>query len=191
MNIPKMIKTYTTTLDTQYKERTSNDLPCEIRDALLIKLTTCPCSTKYHGCEPGGLVFHLLNVYNLAIGLYMQLKIKETQLKLSSLKLLALVHDLGKIGNLEDDFYLPNTGSNADKEPFKVNLNLVSISHEIRTLYWLRLLGINELSEEELQAICYHAGPYMDGYLTAVRKESLLLVLLHTADNLSTKVLEV
>lgn len=161
-----------------------------INTLLKNKLSQCPCSTKYHGAYPGGLVAHSLNVANLALNLAILLGVRDN-MSLEQLKLLALIHDLGKLGNLKDDFYLPNPDSNKrDKEPYIVNTKLVSIPHEIRTLYWLDILNIRNLTEAELQAVCYHAGPYSPGYLESVRKESLLLVLLHTADNLSTKVLE-
>ena len=162
-------------------------------DLLTKKLLYCPCSTKYHGSYNGGLLDHLLNVVNisgrLAYSLYEELENKENIFE--QLMFCSLIHDLGKLGNIENDFYLVNPDKNKrDKEPFVVNTNLVSMPHELRTLYWLDLLGINGLKEEELQAICYHAGPYAPGYLEAVRKEHPLLVLLHTADNLATKIME-
>ncbi len=165
-------------------------IPSSVYSILEDKLSRCPCSTKYHGAYPGGLVDHLLNVTNLAISLANLLKVGD-RISTEELSLCALVHDLGKLGNFQEDFYLPNPDlSKRDKEPYIVNTKLVSIPHEIRSLYWIDKLNIRHIDETELQAICYHAGPYTPGYLESVRKESLLLVLLHTADNLSTKVIE-
>lgn len=164
-----------------------------IEDELFVdKLVRCPCSTKYHNSYSGGLLKHLLNVTSVAIDLY---NIFEPNLNgkvtWNQLIFCALIHDLGKLGNEKADFYLINPDeSKREKEPFIVNSEMVSIPHEIRTLYWLDHLGITGLTEEEYQAICFHAGPYTSGYMENIRKESPLLVLLHSADNLAAKIIE-
>jgi HD superfamily phosphohydrolase YqeK len=153
------------------------------------RIEKCPSSTKYHGCFPGGLVDHSLSVANIAETL--AINTKTYNVFIESLTFCALVHDLGKLGSLDEDFYLTNPDEQKrEKEPYIVNTKLVSMPHELRTLYWLEKIGVNDLTEAEYQAIFYHAGPYTPGYLDCVKGESPLLILLHSADNISTKVLE-
>jgi len=171
------------------KHKNINTIDCSVIQS---KLISCPCSTKYHGAYPGGLVDHLLNVAESATQLYgcFESSVRDV-VTIDQLMFCALVHDLGKLGNVTDDFFLVNPDvSKREKEPYIVNKDMVSIPHEIRTIYWLNHLGMGTLTEEELQAICYHAGPYTPGYLEFVRKESPLLILLHAADNLTTKLIE-
>jgi hypothetical protein len=156
------------------------------------KINRCPASTKYHGSYAGGLLNHLILVKRLATILYRDIfgHISDSNF-LGRLEFCALVHDLGKLGTKEHDFYLVNPDEEKrNEEPFIVNTQLVSMPHELRTLYWLNTLDVTDLTEDEYQALYFHAGPYTEGYLNAVRKESPLLVLLHTADNLSTKLIE-
>ena len=163
------------------------------RNLLSQKLSYCPCSTKYHGSYEGGLLDHLLNVVNVAGSLSFLFKsqLRKYEYLDTQLLLCALTHDLGKMGNVESDYYLVNPDEKKrDKEPFIVNAELVSIPHEIRTLYWLGHLGLSQLAEEVLQAICYHAGPYTPGYMDLIKKEHPLLILLHSADNLAAKIME-
>lgn len=181
------VSEYITILKAQLKIRKQKDF--KIDKTLTDKLAQCPCSTKYHGAYPGGLVDHLLNVTNLSYRLshLFTLSINDR----SSLMFCSLIHDLGKLGNCDSDLYLPNPDSNTrEKVPFIANTSLISIPHETRTLYWLDRMNIHGLTEDELQAICYHAGPYKSGYMDSIRKESNLLVLLHSADNLATKIIE-
>lgn len=155
----------------------------------IIRLESCPSSTKYHGSYPGGLIDHSLSVALLSKNLAITTKTYNAFIE--SLTFCALVHDLGKLGSLDEDFYLINPDAQKrGKEPYIVNTKLVSMPHELRTLYWLEMLGVNNLTEEEYQAIFFRAGPYTPGYLDQVRKESALLVLLHSADNISAKIME-
>ena len=129
--------------------RSLEDLCSEVGD----RIATCPASTstKYIGAFPGGLVWHSLEVLKVMKELN---KIYEAGLSTDSLILTALFHDIGKIGNKEEDYYLPqesdwhvkNLGMN-----FTINDSLSSTPVPTRSLWWLT--SIVPLTEEEIGAI--------------------------------------
>lgn len=156
----------------------------------------CPASTKYHNSYFGGLLDHVVSVVSKLAGLveiYLNAD-SESQTYKSLLKC-ALLHDLGKLGvvNSKSDkpahYYIVNTKGDQDKEPFTTNKNLVSMPHELRSLFIIHNAGIS-LTEEEYQAIFYHAGMYMPGFIDLVRNPSKTQYIMHAADNLSAQVLE-
>ncbi len=73
------------------------------------RICTCPLSSseEYAGCTPGGLVDH-----SLIVAKYMRRFLKATQevsdYDESEAVLLALIHDLGKIGTKEHERFIPN-----------------------------------------------------------------------------------
>jgi hypothetical protein len=75
-------------------------------DALGERLATCPASSKvsYHNAFPGGLIDHSLRVLSTASKLC---KTFNYNLPKESLVIACLFHDIGKVGDDVDDFYLP------------------------------------------------------------------------------------
>ena len=159
---------------------------------------TAPCSTKYHLAEAGGLVQHSLNVcrflesVNDAIG---------TGIPKASIRIVALLHDIGKLGDHGKPNYIVNMIKDgkptkaepeqkykqSEAEPFKINKDLAYIPHEVRSV--LIAERFIELTEEEEHAIYYHNGKYSHtGYDL---KETPLQMLLHFADLWASRVIEV
>ena len=141
---------------------------------------TAPASTRFHLCREEGLLEHSVNVAET------MLKLKNTlapTITDESCVIVALLHDLGKVGMPGRPQYLEG-----GKYPYSYNRDLVYLSVPVRSLYlalpWL------SLSEEEAQAIIYHDGQYVDDNASAAHREEPLTLLLQYADTWSGFVLE-
>ena len=133
------------------------------------RFSMAPASAKFHGSFKGGLLGHTMHVVKASRSLWAMYQAeKPLEATLESLTFCALVHDIGKIGTMTENLY-------------------VRIDHELLTLFWLSHYGIR-VSADEMAAIYYHAGPYVDAHKKVA--ETDLLMLLHSADNLSAKVKE-
>jgi hypothetical protein len=141
---------------------------------------TAPASTRFHLSEEQGLLEHSCNVAET------MLKIKDTiapHIADESCVIVALLHDLGKVGMPGNPQYI-----NGDKYPYGYNKELTYLSVPIRSIYLA--LPFIELSEEEVQAIVYHDGQYVDDNASVARREEPLTLLLQYADTWSGFVLE-
>ena len=153
---------------------------------------TAPASTKFHLCKEGGLLEHSVNVAeNL-------LKIKNSlapEISDESCVIVGLLHDLGKVGMPNNPQYIKNEPTPKQKQwgypanpPYKFNNDLVYLSVPVRSLY---LIGEKtSLTEEEVQAIIYHDGQYVDDNKSVAGHEEKLTLLLQYADSWSSFVLE-
>jgi len=144
---------------------------------------TAPASTRFHLCRESGLLEHSVNVAETLI------RLKNTLYPIiddESCVIVALLHDLGKIGMPKDPLYLKNqeyqkhTGYSA-KHAYSYNTDLTYLSVPIRSLY-LALPYIS-LSQEETQAITYHDGQYVDDNKSVAKNECPLTLLLQYSDN--------
>jgi hypothetical protein len=151
-----------------------------------------------HNCYPGGYVDHVLRVCDSAEGLYKTwnviFKNKLNSFTKEEMIFAALNHDLGKVGDLTEDYYVPNDSDWHVKrgQIYKINPKLNFMKVPDRSIYILQQAGI-EISENEYLAIKLHDGLYSKGnesYLMAGSPEFALKtelpILLHHADHLST-----
>jgi len=146
---------------------------------------TAPASTRFHLCRESGLLEHSINVAETLIS------IKNTLYPLiddESCVIVALLHDLGKVGMPKEPLYLKNKPTENQRRagygptyPYSYNNSLTYLSVPIRSLY-LALPYIS-LSEEETQAIAYHDGQYVDDNRSVAKNEKPLSLLLQYADN--------
>lgn len=117
------------------------------------RIAACPASTKleYTGAFTGGLVWHSLNVLKTMKDLN---KIYEAKYSPDTLIVVSLFHDIGKIGNEEEDYYLKQESDWHRKNGFmyKVNDCLPPSNIQTRSLWWLNHYGV-ALSEQEIHAI--------------------------------------
>ena len=153
---------------------------------------TSPASTKYHLCTEGGLLEHSVNVAES------MLKIRGVlapSISEESCVIVSLIHDLGKVGMPGNPQYLVNeTTENQHKsghkpEPqYRFNKDLTYLSVPVRSLY-LASKHI-ELTEQEVQAIVYHDGQYVDDNRSVATHEEPLTLLLQYADSWSGFVIE-
>lgn len=153
---------------------------------------TAPASTKFHLCKEGGLLEHSVNVAeNL-------LKIKNVlapEISDESCVIVALLHDLGKSGMPGEPQYLKNEPSQKQKAygypastPYRFNKDLLYLSVPVRSLYIAA--SRFPLTEEEVQAIVYHDGQYVEDNRSVATHEEKLTLLLQYADNWSGFVVE-
>lgn len=153
---------------------------------------TSPASTKYHLNREGGLLEHSVNAAET------MLKIKNAiapSISDESCVIVALLHDLGKVGMPNNPQYLVNEPSEKQKRygykpnyPYRFNTDLVYLSVPIRSIY-LALPYIS-LTEEEVQAIVYHDGQYVEDNRSSATNEEPLTLLLQYADTWSGFVIE-
>jgi len=163
------------------------------------RLITAPASGKehFHSTYPGGLLVHLLNVYEMSLELYEIWKVKSNHIDytLDELTLVALFHDFGKLGDLDEDYYVPqdNDWRRANMgELYKINQHLVNMPVPDRTLYLLQHFNV-KVNKNEWINIKVHDGLYDEGnksYLVVWsddrKLKSHLPYLIHHADMMAT-----
>lgn len=153
---------------------------------------TAPASTKYHLCREGGLLEHSCNVAETMLKLREVLASETSE---ESCVIVALLHDLGKVGMPGNPQYLVNKPSERQKmhgypasTPYRFNTELTYLSVPVRSIYLA--LPYLPLTEDEVQAIVYHDGQYVDDNASVATKETPLTLLLQYADNWSGFVIE-
>jgi hypothetical protein len=152
------------------------------------RLAAAPASAKvhYHNCFPGGLIEHSLRVYNNLN--YLSKKFLPGVSE-NSLAIVALFHDLGKVGDLEQDYFLPqdNEWRNQNLGEYYIhNPNLLFMDTAQRSIWLLNTFGV-PLTQEEYQAILIHDGQYIEANKRYSHKECMLALLLHQADMIACK----
>lgn len=153
---------------------------------------TAPASTRFHLSKESGLLEHSVNVCENMLRIKHALAPSVSD---ESCVIVALIHDLGKVGMPGNPQYIKNEPTARQKQygygasvPYSFNNNLTYLSVPVRSLY-LALPYIS-LSEEEVQAIIYHDGQYVDDNKSVATKECPLLLLLQFADTWSAFVTE-
>lgn len=159
---------------------------------------TAPASGKYHLCCEGGLAEHSLHVLDAMDALCEYFMPRQMRGRLvNSIVLVALLHDLGKMGDHCLKNYRVNlvrsraknkeTGEydlvQSEAEPYEVNKDLTYEEHEIRSLLIAERYIF--LTEEEETAILHHNGLFgkLDSaYGNQNYCKTELAFLLHTAD---------
>ena len=151
-----------------------------------------PASTRFHLCKECGLLEHSCNVAET------MLRLKETlapEISDESCVIVALLHDLGKVGIPDQPQYLKNEPTERQKMagygptyPYRFNQDLTYLSVPIRSLYLT--LPYLDLTQEEVQAIAYHDGQYADDNRSSAQKEVPLTLLLQYADSWSAFITE-
>lgn len=153
---------------------------------------TAPASTKFHLCKEGGLLEHSVNVAETMLKIKAAIAPSITD---ESCVIVALLHDLGKAGMPGNSQYLVNAPTERQKQygypattPYRFNNKLTYLSVPIRSIY-LALQHIS-LTEEEVQAIVYHDGQYVEDNRSCATHEEPLTLLLQYADNWSGFIIE-
>ena len=144
-----------------------------------------PASTRFHLCRENGLLEHSVNVAETLI------RIKNTLYPLiedESCVIVALLHDLGKVGMPKEPLYIKNKPTENQRRagygptyPYSYNSDLTYLSVPVRSLYLA--LPFLPLTEEETQAIVYHDGQYVDDNRSVAKNERPLTLMLQYADN--------
>ena len=142
------------------------------------RLPFCPASSKkdYHLAETGGLINHSLRVLSNLLKLN---KTFNTNFSNESMILVSLFHDLGKVGDLENNFYLPQSSEwHREKlgQYYEINTNMSYMTTSHQTMFLLQYFGVKLTSDEWISiAIC-------DGDEKYNMKECKLALFLGMAD---------
>jgi 23S rRNA maturation-related 3'-5' exoribonuclease YhaM len=153
---------------------------------------TAPCSTQYHLCKEGGLAEHSLNVCNFMFDLANGHNGIHVGGSNNSIKLVGLLHDIGKSAYRGKPNYIPNilaSGKVSAAKPYESNKERLYIAHEIISLQIIN--KYIDLTEEEEFAIFYHNGLYVATGRDLNGKERPLQQLLHFADMWCSRFVEV
>jgi hypothetical protein len=154
-------------------------------DKIGTRLAMTPASsrTQYHAAWAGGLVEHSLNVCKLALKLNEVYGGKCSQ---ESLVISSLFHDLGKVGDLEQDLYLDQDSDwhRERGEVYKLNYDIQKMPTSHRSVYLLQAFGIR-LSEDEWIAIMLNDGQYFEGNSYYSMHEPTLALIVHHADRMA------
>jgi putative nucleotidyltransferase with HDIG domain len=151
------------------------------------RLITCPASarTEHHNCFPGGLVEHSLRVMknSIKIAKALDVKVSADQLIVAS-----LFHDIGKLGDEQDDYYVEQQSQwHRDKGMlYDYNPNIVYMTVPQRSVWLMSHFGI-KLSKNEYLAILLNDGQYTQENKSYAMREPQLATVIHTADLFATK----
>ena len=154
----------------------------KLLDELGERIVMCPATSRsdQYNCEPGGLVQHSLDT---TITMRTLNKSLGFDLPIASILKVGLLHDLGKVGNLEHDYFVEQDSSwHREKlgQLYKFNekLNKMSVSH--RSLYLLQHYDVRLTSDEWL-AIQLAQGSHFEENRFYVGHEPSLALLLQQA----------
>ena len=133
------------------------------------RIMLMPASHKkeYHNAFPGGYVDHVLRVVQCALKLnkvWVDMGVDTSTYTVEELVFAALNHDLGKMGDEQNESYIPQTDQwRKEKlgEDYKFNDRLEYMSVPDRGLHLLMSNGI-AFSKNEMLAIKLHDGLYDD-----------------------------
>jgi hypothetical protein len=152
---------------------------------------TAPASGRFHLAIEKGLLMHSVGVALNALAIK---KLLAPDISDESIILVALFHDVGKVGYPNKPYYIPNENTEEVKRGilYKTNPAIVHTSHAIRSLYLItRFVPI---TEQEVQAIVAHDGlyPLYGGVnnLDFHHRECRLQMILHFADKWTAAVIE-
>jgi len=170
-------------------------------DKLADRMMLAPASgiVHYHNCFAGGYVEHVLRVIKCAKhvhALWREMGAEQNYTE-DELVFSALNHDLGKIGDMNNDYYIPNPSEWHRKNQgkiYKFNPELDYMSVPDRSLFLLAQNGI-KYSYNEAIAIRLHDGMYDDAntqYLKTFNTDkeikSNLPTILHHADHMASRI---
>lgn len=167
-------------------KRLCDDNLNNLLDNLADRLCTCPASMKIdqYGCTPGGLIQHSLDVTATMRNLNDSL---ELGLTVSSILKTGLLHDIGKIGDIENDYFLSQESEwHREKlgQMYRYNENIQKMSLSHRSLFLLQHYGV-VLTEAEWIAIQLAQGSHFEENRFYARSEPTLGLILQQAKSLS------
>lgn len=154
---------------------------------------------EYHNAFPGGYVEHVNRVVKAALEfdkIWTEFGVNKNYTT-EELVFSAINHDLGKIGDEENDAYIPQTDQwRKEKlgEDYKFNDALEFMSVPDRGLYLLVQHGIF-YSKNEFLAIKLHDGlydesnkPYLVNFTPETKPRTSLVYILHQADMMAARI---
>jgi hypothetical protein len=193
----------------RYTKVITDSFPKERTDILLPflskyqeRMMMMPASSKnwYHSAFAGGYTDHVLRVYDCANKLYdiwVEMGGDTSTYTREEMHFAALFHDLGKMGQQEGEFYVPNDSQwHVEKlgQTYKFNTDIPSMKVPERTLFLLQEIGC-KVTQNEFITIKIHDGLYDESnkfYLMSGQKETRLRnhlpLLMHQADHMAAQI---
>lgn len=165
-----------------------SDAALHMVDELGERLALCPASSRltFHNAFPGGLVDHSLRVLGNAVRLKSAF---SWTAKKESLIISCLFHDLGKVGDEVDDYYVKQKDQyKIDRfgDIFMCNDKMRFMTVPDRSVYLCQHFGL-KLTHEEFLAIKLNDGQYAPENAAYALKEPMLADIVHIADVVATK----
>jgi hypothetical protein len=167
-------------------KRLSDDNLNTLLEQLGERIAVCPLSMKKDqgGAYPGALVEHSLDVTLKMRTLNESL---ELGLPMNSILKVGLLHDLGKIGDLENDYFIVQESEwHREKlgQMYTYSENIQKMSPTHRTLFLLQHFNVS-LTEEEWLAVQLSGGSHLEENRFYVRNEPTISLILQQAKSLS------
>ena len=190
------------------KDTFPEDYPNNRREKLLNmyhyfedRMCIAPASGKehYHNAFVGGYVEHVLHVTDLALKINKLWKENGASINYTDEELVfaAIHHDLGKVGDLEEDYYIPNESDWHRKNQgmiFTHNPKLQYMTVTDRAIFLLNHFGIS-MTEWEYIGLRLTDGLYEEanknyyiGYQPSRSLKSNIAYILHQADSMATHI---
>ena len=154
----------------------------------------------FHLCTTGGYVQHILNIVHYSKEFYKIWKDNGAYVDdytMEELVFAAMHHDLGKVGDLDQDYYIPNDSDWHRKNQgsiFKHNPEIEYMTVTDRALWLLQHFGVS-MTQKEFIGLRLTDGMYEEAnksYYVAYQPErqlrSNIAYILHQADMLATHV---
>jgi hypothetical protein len=149
------------------------------------RIVVCPSHNlvKRSTAAPGGLVEHALNTYKIARKI---VEASDTSVDAESLVIVCLLHEIGKIGDNEKDYFVSQDSSwhRERGQIYTYNPDLPKMTHAHRTLFMLQANGIM-LSMDEWIAILTQAGTSSEENRFYAGCENNLAIVLQSASRLA------
>ena len=155
---------------------------------------------EYHNAFPGGYVEHVIRVVNCSLKqhqLWADEGVDTSTYTIEELVFAAINHDLGKIGDEENEAYIPQTDQwRKDKlgEDYMFNDKIAFASVPDRGLYLLQAHNI-QYTFNEMIGIQTHDGlydeankKYFTGFTPEVKPRTSLPYILHFADMMAARI---
>tara|TARA_B100000579_G_C22810172_1_gene844788 strand:- start:1037 stop:1780 length:744 start_codon:yes stop_codon:yes gene_type:complete len=166
------------------------------------RMMFAPASSQehFHNCFPGGYVEHILNIVKFAKAFHKVWAVNGAVVDdytEEELVFACMHHDLGKVGDLENDHYIPNDSEWHRKNQGKIyisNPDLHFMTAPDRGIWILNQFGIR-MTQNEMIGIKLADGMYDDGniqYLKnwspAAKLKTNMALIIHQADMATTRI---
>jgi hypothetical protein len=181
-------------------ERLEKLLHMYSENELGVELTIAPASAKlnFHSAYVGGYIDHVMNVATNAYKLKKMFETSGGYINFTDEELLfaAFHHDLGKLGDGAEPYYLPQTSEwhqKNKKEFFQINPKLQYFDVTDRALWLLNQYGIKYTQKEQLGIMMadglYNEATkkYFMSYDENFQLKTELPYLIHWADHMSCR----
>ena len=163
----------------------------QMLEALGDRILMCPAEPRNDspGCEPGGLIRQAIAV---AKGMKRVNDTFEMGVTTESILVVGLLHEIGKVGNLDEPYFLPEVESWRREKLgafYKPNERLGRTTIPERSLFLLQHFGV-KLAEEEFMAIRGPSRPpdWVESRLAPTAEPTLTILLRSARDILVRKV---